>query len=180
MKILPKLVFTISLLWCTPLFAFSNSTNSDPSSWLEVGKARLSVLFFDVYDSTLKTPSGQYKGYEEPVALEIHYLRDITSRVLVKQTAKEWEALGLAQAIYLPFLKPLETLWPDIKKGDSLTFIVLPDGTNAFYYNGHALGGLDHPQFGQHFLDIWLSPNTSRPELRAQLLGQDSCEISVC
>lgn len=180
MKILPKLVFTISLLWCTPLFAFSNSANVDPSAWLEVGKARLSVLFFDVYDSILKTPSGQYDGYREPVALEIHYLRDIKASALVKQTVKEWESLGVSPEVYTPFLQPLESLLPDVKKDDSLTFIVLPDGSNTFYYNGRELGGLDHPQFGQLFLNIWLSPETSRPELRAQLLGSNTCETLAC
>ena len=28
------------------------------------------------------------------------------------------------------------------------------------------------PEFGQYFLDIWLSPETTRPELRERLLGQ--------
>jgi hypothetical protein len=180
MKISLKLVLTISLLWGAPLFAFSNSANVDPNTWLQVGKARLSVLFFDVYDSTLKTPSGQYNGYREPVALEIHYLRDIKASALVQQTVKEWKSLGLSPETYESFLQPLETLWPDVKKGDSLTFVVLPDGSNTFYYNGRELGGLDHPQFGQHFLDIWLSPNTTRPELRAQLLGSNACETLAC
>jgi hypothetical protein len=180
MKISPKLVLTISLLWCTPLFAFSKATNVDPSSWLAVGKARLSVLFFDVYDSTLKTPSGQFEGYREPVALEIRYLRDIKGSALVTQTIKEWDSLGLSPEVYEPFLKPLQSLFPDVKKDDSLTFIVLPDGSNTLYYNGRELGGVEHPQFGQYFLDIWLSPNTSRPELRAQLLGSDACETLAC
>ena len=180
MKILLKSVLTISLLWCPPIFAFSNSGNVDPSTWPEVGQARLSVLFFNVYDSVLKTPSGQYDGYREPVALEIHYLRDIKASALVQQTAKEWKSLGLSPETYEAFLQPLETLWPNVKKGDSLTFIVLPDGSNTFYYNGRELGGLDHPKFGQYFLDIWLSPNTSRPELRAQLLGSNACETLAC
>lgn len=180
MKISLTLVFTLSLLWCTPLFAFPNSEKVDPNTWLEVGRARLSVLFFDVYDSRLKTPSGQYEGYQEPVALEIHYLRDIKGSALVTQTVREWESLGLSPEIYEPYLKPLESLLPDVKKGDSLTFIVLPGGSNTFYYNGQTLGGLDDPTFGQHFLNIWLSPNTSRPKVRAQLLGSNACETLAC
>lgn len=180
MKIWLTLVLTISLFGWAPVFANTNSAKTDPSSWLEVGQGRLSVLFFDVYDSVLKTPSGQYDGYREPVALEIHYLRDIKASALVNQTEKEWKSLGLPREAYEPFLEPLKTLWPDIQKGDSLTFIVLPDGSNTFYYNGRKLGGLNHPQFGQHFLDIWLSPNTSRPELRAQLLGSNVCETFAC
>lgn len=180
MKISLTLVLTLSLLWCTPLLAFPNSEKVDPNTWLEVGKARLSVLFFDVYDSTLKTPSGQFEGYREPVALEIRYLRDIKSSALVSQTIKEWDSLGLSPEVYEPFLKPLQSLFPDVKKDDSLTFIVLPDGSNTLYYNGRELGEVEHPQFGQYFLDIWLSPNTSRPELRAQLLGSDACETLAC
>lgn len=180
MKIWLKLVLTLSLLWCTSLFALSSTARVDPNTWLEVGRARLSVLFFDVYDSILKTPSGQYHGHQQPVALEIHYLRDIKASALVKQTLKEWDSLGVSSTTYLPFVEPLKALWPDIKKGDSLIFIVLPDGSNTFYYNSEELGGLDHPQFGQYFLDIWVSPNTSRPELRAQLLGSDTCDTLAC
>jgi|SaaInl5LU_22_DNA_1037371.scaffolds.fasta_scaffold01685_5 hypothetical protein len=170
----------LTLLSCVPTLATSNDILVDATHWPAVGRARLSVLFFDVYDSTLKTPSGVFSGYQEPIALEIHYLRDITAKALVKQTAKEWDALGLPAETYKSFLRPLEDLWPDVQKKDALTFIVLPDGSNTFYYNGQTLGGLDHPKFGQYFLNIWLSPNASRPELRAQLLGADSCEISAC
>lgn len=46
------------------------------------------------------------------------------------------------------------------------------DGSSTFYRNGEQLGVIADPGFGRQFLDIWLSPNTSRPELRLALTGQ--------
>ena len=37
---------------------------------------------------------------------------------------------------------------------------------------GQTLGGIEDPDFGRHFLNIWLSPDTSRPELRLALIGR--------
>jgi hypothetical protein len=43
---------------------------------------------------------------------------------------------------------------------------------SSFSLNGRALGTIEDPGFGQDFLAIWLSPETSRPELRLALIGQ--------
>ena len=50
----------------------------------------------------------------------------------------------------------------------------LDDADRAtFYRNGELLGTVNHPDFGQQFVDIWLSPDTTRPELRLSLLGSE-------
>ena len=45
-------------------------------------------------------------------------------------------------------------------------------GAARFFHNGDPLGDIPDEEFGAQFLAIWLSPDTSRPELRAQLIGQ--------
>jgi hypothetical protein len=46
-------------------------------------------------------------------------------------------------------------------------------GRSTFLLNGKPLGSIDDPQFGPSFLAIWLSPDTSRPELRRSLIGMN-------
>jgi hypothetical protein len=44
-------------------------------------------------------------------------------------------------------------------------------GRSTFFVNGQSIGVIENPEFGRHFLNIWLSPDTSRPELRLALIG---------
>ncbi len=135
-----------------------------------VGAARLKVLFWPVYDSRLYAVDGRYQPGELPLRLEIEYLRDIPAAQLVSRTAEEWQSIGLQHPQQQDWLQQLESLWPDIARNDVLVLEV-NEGSSRFYHNGRALGAVDDADFGEHFLAIWLSPKTSRPALRAQLLG---------
>ena len=61
-------------------------------------------------------------------------------------------------------------MWPDIKEGDSLSLLI-HQGRSVFYFNQQYIGVINPSDFGQIFLAIWLSENTSEPELRRELLG---------
>lgn len=171
------------------LIVYGQYTSADPLdpiaddaqiSFQTVGEARLRVFLFDVYDSELSTPTGAYEPGQRPVKLKITYLRAFKASSIVQQTIKEWRHLGLAPEQYEPYLALIDGLWPDIEKGDTLTFIVGTDEGTEFLHNGRSLGGVNHPSFAQDFLAIWLSPDTSQPELRAQLIGEESCYASAC
>ena len=41
----------------------------------------------------------------------------------------------------------------------------------TFFHNGKRLGTIEDGDFGQRFVDIWLSPDTSRPDIRLALIG---------
>ena len=56
-----------------------------------VGEARLRVLFWSIYDSSLYTTSGKYFGVEPKLTLRINYLRKIKSGQLLDRTSEEWE-----------------------------------------------------------------------------------------
>ena len=169
-------------VFCHPISAdnFEPVTGETGVSFQTVGEARLREFLFDVYDSELSTPTGIYEPEQRPVKLEITYLRDFKAKSIVQQTIKEWRHLGVAPEQYERYLKLIDDLWPDIEEGDTLTFIVGADETNEFLHNGRSLGGVDHPSFARDFLSIWLSPDTSQPELRAQLIGEESCYESAC
>lgn len=61
---------------------------------LKCGAARLKVLFWDIYESSLYTPDGTWSEGVRPLRLDIRYLRAISALDLVKQTGKEWAEQG--------------------------------------------------------------------------------------
>lgn len=138
-----------------------------------VGQARLQFMFWPVYDSRLYSADGAYREGQLPLRLEIRYLRDVHAADLVRHTQSEWQGQGLSHAGQQEWLETLSLLLPDVSANDVLALVVDQQGSSTFLVNGQPLGQIDDPQFGKHFLNIWLSPNTSRPELRQALLGID-------
>ncbi|MEM1112237.1 MAG: chalcone isomerase family protein [Pseudomonadota bacterium] len=138
-----------------------------------VGEASLRVLFWDIYNSRLYTETGSYERYQRPLRLEIEYQRDIPSDALVDRTGTEWDAQGLDHENQAAWLARLRELWPDVQQGDRLALELGEDNRSYFTLNGETLGAVDDTDFGQHFVDIWLSPRTTRPELRTALIGYE-------
>ena len=66
-------------------------------------------------------------------------------------------------------------MWPNIVNGDSLALLIQND-KSTFYFNDRHLGVIEDANFGQLFIDIWLSQNTSQPTLRIELLGDSYYE----
>jgi hypothetical protein len=141
--------------------------------WPLVGEARLKVLFWEVYDSALFTPSGRWQG-GAPYQLSLHYLRDIPAAKLVEQTEKAWQEQGRSHPQQSEWLALLVELWPDISEGDNLVFGLTASGESAFWFNGSLIGSVEDRDFGALFGGIWLDPDTPRPGLRAQLIGPAS------
>ena len=165
------LVYLASLLCAATAAALS--AVSDPLQGLNKhGQTKLSVLFWDIYRAELYTAAPTYQADAFPQALKLHYLRDIDADELLEHTEDEWQKLGVSAEQYASWLPELQTIWPDIKRGDELTLIVTSDGLGQFYFNNQAIGQLDDPLFGRQFLRIWLDPNSSYPKLRQQLIGQ--------
>jgi hypothetical protein len=141
---------------------------------VQVGEAKLRVMLWDVYRSALYTPTGQYEEGLKPLQLRITYLRDIKAQQLVQQTAKEWRAQGVEHPNMTDWLAQLEALWPNVADGDTLILTVTEGGQSYFSFNERSLGEISDPDFGDLFAGIWLSPKTTRPELRAELIGEQS------
>lgn len=184
------------LLLCFSVSVFSTQTLKSKHLTLdeitkelkEVGSARFSVLFWDIYDSRLLTPSGTYTHSEQTsyirektasnkssphLLFEIRYLRDISKEDLINKTIEQWQHLGINERSYKAYIQALEALWPNITAGDNLSLLI-EHNRSVFYYNNDLIGAVSNNKvlpFGALFLDIWLSPQTSQPELRKELLG---------
>jgi len=144
-----------------------------PLAGLEpVGTARLKVMFWTIYDSTLFTKDGIYDGVEADLALRIEYRRKISSNKFIEATREQWQELGIYQEEKSEsWITQLGGMFPDVKKGDVLTLYIDQNIFSNFYFNGIFIGTIDEPDFSEDFLSIWLAANSSYPELRAQLVG---------
>ena len=137
----------------------------------KVGEAKLSVLFWDIYHSSLYNKSGTYIADEFPQALQLNYLRAISADDLIKHTKEEWKKLGVSANHLDKWLPLLNDIFPDINKGDTLILIVSKSKTSEFFFNDQSIGVISDELFGENFLKIWLDENCSYPKVRNKLIG---------
>jgi hypothetical protein len=144
----------------------------------KVGEGDMNYLFWTIYRAELfnNVPllTGQQvtDAVDDPhQALRITYYKPISKQALIDATEDQWQLLGFDQQAILPWLASLEQIWPDVEPGDRLTLLVLPAQRSEFYLADRLIGTIQDQAFGDAFLAIWLSEQTSEPRLREKLLG---------
>jgi len=138
------------------------------------GSGRMRWLGFPVYEASLWTaPLFVPERFGAHVfALEIRYARAISGSALADTSIKHMQALeALPRARQMEWQQALTSALPDVKPGDRLTGMHLPEKGLRLYFNGQLHKTIDDPLLSERFFAIWLSPATQEPRLRAQLLG---------
>ncbi len=142
------------------------------------GAGRLTIIGFDIYDSTLWITSGfSIAAYlKHPLALELAYLRSFEASAIAKRSISEMRRVGsFTDEQAERWQTVMAALFPNVKKGDKLTGVYSPTQGIRFLFNGKALAQpkeLADQEFAQLFIGIWLSPKTSEPKVRALLLAK--------
>ena len=137
----------------------------------KVGEARLSVLFWDIYDAELVAPQGKYSE-DAPFALSLKYLRDFEGDDIASRSVDEMRKLGMTDEIKLAkWYQKMQQLFPDVKEGQTITGVVDAQQVSHFFIDEQSLGQVNDKEFSQWFFNIWLSEKTSEPKMRAKLLG---------
>ena len=140
----------------------------------QVGAGELRWLGFSIYDASLWTTTGRYRGFgpEETVALSLGYRRAFTRDELLRVTETAWKKLGQPDSTQRErWLAELRRQWTDVAPGHNVTTVVLPGGPTRFYDLRGRFAEVDDPDFGPAFLAIWLDPRSVVSDLRIQLLG---------
>jgi hypothetical protein len=138
------------------------------------GGGAMSFLGVRVYEARLWAPAPvQGDAARVPLALELIYARTIKADLIVSSSLREMQRVGR----FTPeqserWTRAMTPLFPDIKPGDRLTGVQRPGQSARFFFNGTLRGEIADPEFTRLFFGIWLSPRTSDPQLRQQLLGQ--------
>lgn len=180
MKIILILVTYLVVTASALASVVSDRVEQDWRNWSKVGQAQLTMLFFDIYHSQLLTPSGRYTLDPDitphPLALSITYQRDISQQQLIDATLEQWQKLGFPATQTQQWAEQLASIFPNIKKGHSLTYVT--DGVQGqFYFSEQQasiklIGVIEEEQLNDAFLAIWLSPDTEYPSLRERLIGR--------
>ena len=139
-----------------------------------VGKTRLSVWGFQVYDARLWAAAGfsasRYAG--TPLALELSYLRNFTAADIAERSLREMRrSLPISDAQASRWTREMLRVIPDVRTGDRIMGVYRPGLGAAFWVNGKAHGEIRDAEFAKLFFGIWLSPKTSEPAMRDALLA---------
>ena len=135
------------------------------------GTARMTFLFWDVYDATLYAPGGVWQE-DEPFALSLAYKRKLRGKDIAKRSIEEMQGQGFNdEANLAAWYKQMEEIFPDVDENTTLTGVRDKRGYAIFYHNGGRIGVIEDPDFSYWFFGIWLNEKTSEAALRKKLLG---------
>ena len=162
-----------------PGWAQASATAAPPELASELPGARLrgsaQMRFFGlhIYDIRLWSPAAASSDpAQPPLALALTYGRTLVGAQIASRSLDEMRHVGSpSQAQADRWLAAMGQLFPDVRAGDRLTGVMHSDGVARFHFNGQLRGEIADADFSRLFFGIWLSPRSSEPRLRAQLLG---------
>ncbi len=171
-------------LFCAPIHAEPLPPELRPALPVATlsGQARMTFWGFELYQATLwVAPGFEDTAFEKSTfALELAYLRDFTGAAIAKRSVAEMRRqtpMTLAQEA--AWENRMRALLPDVKAGDRITGVHQPATGAVFWRNGSLLGEVRDPVFARQFFGIWLSPQTSEPQLRRALLASAKTGVPV-
>ena len=137
------------------------------------GTALMRYFGLHIYDIRLWTADAAAADPSlPPLALELIYGRKLVGTQIASRSLDEMRRVGNpSQAQAGRWLAAMGQLFPDVGAGDRLTGVMRSDGVARFHFNGQLRGEIADADFSRLFFGIWLSPRTSEPRMREQLLG---------
>ena len=141
------------------------------ATWRGAGPMRFFGLA--VYDIRLWSPAALIgDGSAQPLALELVYARKLAGEQIASRSLDEMRRIGsFGDTEAATWLAAMVQIFPDVQAGDRLTGVQRPGQSARFFFNGQRRGEVVDADFTRLFFGIWLSPRSSQPRLRAQLLG---------
>jgi hypothetical protein len=140
-----------------------------------IGQGKFTYWGFDVYVASLwaaETFVNAEQWQTQRIALELNYLRDFNGADIAKRSIDEIHAQSpLPKSKASLWLKTLEAIFPNVIKGQTLTGIYIPNSGIQFLYDNALQGAVTDFEFAKRYFDIWLSTQTSAPDLRKRLLN---------
>ena len=138
-----------------------------------LGTSRMRFFGIHVYDAKLLAATLKRNDYTASAfALELMYLRSFDGPAIADRSIKEMRRVGsISPEKEKSWLETMRKTFPDVKSGDRITAFHKPGVGIRFFINGLAHARIDDPEFSRYFFGIWLSPNTSEPKMRTELLA---------
>lgn len=139
------------------------------------GTARLRFFGLHIYDARLWV-GARALGTDwaaSPFALELQYARGLKGEQIAERSLTEMRRQGEIDDVTAErWLGNMKQIFPDVQAGDRITGLNLPGMGVRFFVNGTMRSEVREAEFARTFFGIWLSPRTSEPAMREQLLGR--------
>ncbi len=167
-------IILIAIMLIVPCFAALADAPAEVAPYIKANKpygaGSLSKLVFHVYDATLWTDAAEW-SMKKTFALRLTYAMNFKGKALASRSIDEMNGQSqLTPAQEKDYSRQLNLLFPDVKKDDTITAIYLPAKGTRIYHNGSYKGSITDTAFSTRFIGIWMSPETSEPKVRKQLL----------
>lgn len=138
------------------------------------GRGRLTVWGFEIYDASLwVAPDFRQARFDRHAfVLELSYLRAVSARDIAQRSVAEMRRAGGFDAAQAQrWQAALETVLPDVQRGDRVVGVHRPGVGASFLVNDKPVGEIADTEFARLFFGIWLGTQTSEPALRQRLLA---------
>jgi len=116
--------------------------------------------------------NGKKWGYDQLFALEVKARWDSSKKEMLDSTIEVMKRnTKMTESQSRDYTQFLESFYPDLKEGDLVTVVYMPEQKILFYYNDRLLKESGDMTFAKAFCDIWLSPKTKYESARLSMLG---------
>ena len=137
------------------------------------GKGVCRAFGIKLYEAKLLSeyPIKKKNPFGQNLLLELQYFRSFKGQRIAKRSLKEIKQLGISNPnqhkIWLDWML---ANFPDVKKGDLLSGLYLPNEGIIMFVNKEKVAFNTDAAFAKSFFSIWLDQQTTEPELRKDLL----------
>ncbi|WP_157670647.1 chalcone isomerase family protein [Chitinibacter sp. GC72] len=141
-----------------------------------IGSGDLRWFGLKIYTARLWSEQSRFDpaAPAAPFALELTYHRSISREQFVKTSLDEITRLfgnRYPAATLKRWEAEMQRAFTDVKEGDQLIGVYLPNAGCRFYSRSQLLAEIRDPEFAKAFFAIWFDERTKDSGLRAQLIG---------
>ena len=139
-----------------------------------LGLRKKSIVKVYVGGLYIETPSRDAQAIlaaDEGKAIRMHFLRSLSKKQLVDSFQEGFEANANDQAGQKAAFDQMLELIPDVKEGDTLTFIYVPGKGTTVQAGDKNLATFEGKAFADAVFSIWLGPKPPTEDLRKGMLG---------
>lgn len=180
-QMIQRVLLCMALIGLAPLGHANSDLNPPPKQVTQsienaklMGYGTLRWFGLRVYDGQLwsNTEPENFNYKRDPAWLELKYARDFDGSDIAERSIDEMEEIGAGTEVQRQgWLVKLTEIFPDVKKGHTLSALYQPGKGMQFFRNGLPLAKINDAELAEAFMGIWLDPKTSAPEMRRELIG---------
>lgn len=151
---------------CASILLFANTASAQ---WKKINDVDYVWGPFSIYNLALFSETGEYVEGLRPLMLTLKYQKPVDGRDFAISLARSWSNLGITLPEQDDVVDRLRKTLPNIKKGDSLSYIALQN-KGYFVLNDMVIPEEFNQDFNNAVVAVWLD---QRVEIGRALLTKD-------